>query len=366
LITPWDVSDNIDYKKTMENFGIKPINEIIKSIENPHYLMRRGIIFGHRDFERIVDAMKNKKKFAVVSGMMPSGRMHFGHKMIVDQLLYYQDYNAEIHIPIADMEAYAARGMDFETTKKLAVEEYITNYIALGLNPEKINVYLQSKYNKVKDLAYILSKRTNLSEMRAIYGFGGETNIGHLFAPLIQVADILHPQLEDDLKTSREIPVVVPVGIDQDPHIRLTRDIANRAKEYKFIPPSSTYHRFMTGLLGGKMSSSKPETAIFLTDDEKSVKKKIMSCKTGGRPTLEEHKKLGGIPEECVVYELYAYHLIKDDKELLEIYETCKKGELTCGKCKKYCYEKIVEFLKDLHEKRNVAKEIACKIINKD
>ena len=162
LITPWDVSDNIDYKKTMENFGIKPINEIIKSIENPHYLMRRGIIFGHRDFERIVDAMKNKKKFAVVSGMMPSGRMHFGHKMIVDQLLYYQDYNAEIHIPIADMEAYAARGMDFETTKKLAVEEYITNYIALGLNPEKINVYLQSKYNKVKDLAYILSKRTKV------------------------------------------------------------------------------------------------------------------------------------------------------------------------------------------------------------
>ena len=358
LITPWDVSDNVDYKKTMENFGIKPIKDLLKDIENPHHLMRRGIIFGHRDFERIIKSMKEGKKFTVLSGMMPSGKMHFGHKMIVDQLLYYQNYNTEIYIPIADLEAYWARGMDFETTKKLAVEEYITNYIALGLNPNKINVYLQSKNETVKDLAMKLAKRVNFSEMRAIYGFGGETNIGHILAPIVQVADILHPQLKE------KNPVVVPVGIDQDPHLRLTRDIANRAKEFKFIPPSSTYHRFMTGLLGGKMSSSKPETAIFLSDKpSKSLRKKVMSCKTGGRETLEEQKKLGGIPEECVVYELYVYHLIDDDNELKEIYDKCKNGELTCGQCKKSCYEKITEFLNDLSEKRECAKEIAEEII---
>ncbi len=358
LITPWEVSDDIDYKKTMENFGIKPIKDLIDRIGDPHYLMRRGIVFGHRDFEKILDAMEKGKDFTVVSGMMPSGKMHFGHKMIVDQLLYYQKYGADIYIPIADLEAYWARGMDFETTRKLAIEEYITNYIALGLDPEKINVYLQSKNEKVKDLAMILSKKVNFNEMRAIYGFGGETNIGHVFAPIIQVADILHPQLD------KRAPVLVPVGIDQDPHIRLTRDLAGRFKEYKFIPPSSTYHRFMTGLLGGKMSSSKPETAIFLSDKpSKSLRKKVMSCKTGGRETLEEQKKLGGVPEECVVYELYTYHLMKDDRELVEIYEKCKDGELTCGQCKKSCYEKIVEFLNDLSEKREAAKEIAEEII---
>ena len=360
MITPWEVSEDIDYKKTMEHFGIKPIKELLNDIENPSPLMMRGIIFGHRDFGRIIKSMKENKKFAVVGGMMPSGKMHFGHKMIIDQLLYYQKYNTEIHIPIADLEAYWARGMDFETTKNLAIEEYLANYIALGLNPDKINIYLQSKNESVKDLAMKLSKRVNFSEMKGIYGFGGETNIGHMFAPIIQVADILCPQLTE------KIPTIVPVGIDQDPHLRLTRDIASRAnktKEFNFIPPSSTYHRFMTGLSGGKMSSSKPETAIFLSDTpSKSLKKKIMSCKTGGRETLEEQKKLGGAPEECVVYELFVYHLIDDDKELKEIYDSCKGGELLCGSCKKNCYEKIKEFLADLGEKRECAKEIAMQI----
>ncbi|MBW9220496.1 tryptophan--tRNA ligase [Methanothermococcus sp. SCGC AD-155-N22] len=358
MITPWEVSEEIDYKETMEKFGIKPFKDILNKLEDPHYLMRRGVIFGHRDFEKIVGCMREGKRFAVVSGMMPSGRMHFGHKMVVDQLIYYQSHNAEIYIPIADLEAYWARGMDFERTKKLAVEEYITNYIALGLNLENAHVYLQSKNNVVKDLSLRLAKRVNLSEMKAIYGFTGETNIGHLFAPIVQVADILHPQLEE------RMPVLVPVGIDQDPHIRLTRDIAGRCKEYNFISPSSTYHRFMTGLTGGKMSSSKEETAIFLSDKpSKELRKKVMSCKTGGRETLEEHKKYGGIPERCIVYELYLYHLVEDDRELMEIYENCKSGELTCGKCKKMCYEKLVEFLEDLNEKREVAREQAWDIL---
>ncbi|XRP96743.1 tryptophan--tRNA ligase [Methanocaldococcus sp. 16A] len=361
-LTPWETPAVIDYKKTMEQFGVKPIADVLDNLKEEHHFFRRNIILGHRDFGRIVDAIKNNKEFAVVSGMMPSGKMHFGHKMVVDLLKFYQKYTDNINIPIADLEAYWARNMSFETTKELALNEYITNYIALGLEPEKINVYLQSKYQKVKDLALILSKRTNWSEMKAIYGFKGETNIGHVFAPIVQVADILHPQLDENLNPEPK-PVVVPVGIDQDPHIRLTRDIANRAKEFNFIPPSSTYHRFMTGLLGGKMSSSKPETAIFLTDDEKTVKKKIFSAKTGGRETLEEHKKYGGIPEECVVYELFLYHLILDDKELADIYQKCKNGELTCGKCKKMAYEMVVEFLKDLKEKREQAKEIAVKIL---
>ncbi|MBB6067347.1 tryptophan--tRNA ligase [Methanococcus maripaludis] len=358
MITPWDVSDDLDYKKTMEQFGVNPISEIVKTLKEPHNFMKRGIVFGHRDFQKIADAMNNGKDFTVVSGMMPSGKMHFGHKMVVDQLLYYQKYGADIYIPIADLEAYWARGMDFETTKKLAIEEYITNYIALGLDPEKIHVYLQSKNETVKDLAMRLSKRVNFTEMKGIYGFSGETNIGHVFAPVVQVADILHPQLE------KKVPVVVPVGIDQDPHIRLTRDIAGRYKDFKFIAPSSTYHRFITGLLGGKMSSSKPETAIYLSDEPtKSFKKKVMSCKTGGRETLEEQKKLGGIPEECVVYELYTYHLIEDDKELKQLYEQCKSGELTCGTCKKECYQKLVEFMTDLQEKREQAKEVAAKLL---
>ncbi|BDZ69318.1 hypothetical protein GCM10025860_27660 [Methanobacterium ferruginis] len=271
MIDPWS-SAIVNYEKLIEEFGIKPFHDLIGDLEDPHILMRRGIIFGHRDYGRIVKAIREKDDFAVVTGMMPSGKMHIGHKMIVDQLIWYQEHGAEIYIPIADMESYSARGIDFPEAKQIAIDEYITNYIALGLDPDKnLHIYLQSENKTVEDLAYKLAKRVNMNEMKAIYGFNGSTNIAHLYTPMIQVADILHPQLEE---LGGPKPTVVPVGPDQDPHIRLTRDVAERfGSQFHFITPSSTYHRFITGLTGGKMSSSKPKTAIFLSDPPEVAEK---------------------------------------------------------------------------------------------
>ena len=94
---------------------------------------------------------------------------------------------------------------------------------------------------------------------------------------------------------------------------------------YGFLQPSSTYHRFITGLTGDKMSSSKPESAIFLTDTAEEAKKKLMNAKTGGAATLEEQKKCGGKPDECMIYELCLYHLLEDDNELKKLHDSCKK-----------------------------------------
>ena len=247
---------------------------------------------------------------------MPSGQMHIGHKMVVDQLKWYQDKGAMLSILIADLESYAARDMSFEKARDIAVNEYLTNYIALGLNLEEdnVNVYLQSKNDTLRDLAFKASKKTNFNELKAIYGFNQSTNIAHIQAPLVQVADILLPQLEEFGGPKR---VVVPVGVDQDPHIRLTRDIAHKLNdEYGFLPPSSTYHRFLTGLSGDKMSSSKPSTAIYLNEDSKTAAKKVKTAKTGGRESLKEQQELGGQVDNCVIYEMFVYHLIDDDKEL--------------------------------------------------
>jgi tryptophanyl-tRNA synthetase len=326
--------------------------------------MRRGIVFGHRDYGRIVKAIREKADFAVVTGMMPSGKMHIGHKMIVDQLTWYQEKGAEIHIPIADMESYSARGIEFNEAKRIAIDEYITNYIALGLDPDNKNlhIYLQSENKIVGDLAYKLSKRVNMNEMKAIYGFSGSTNIAHLYAPLIQVADILHPQVEE---CGGPKPTVVPVGPDQDPHIRLTRDIAERFQsQFNFITPSSTYHRFITGLTGGKMSSSKPKTAIFLSDTPEVAEKKLRSAKTGGRESLSEQKKMGGVPEDCVVYEMLLYHLIESDDELKEIYQECREGSIMCGECKARSAEMMKRFFEDLQKKREKAKDKAETILD--
>jgi len=365
LIDPWS-SSIVDYEKLKKQFGIKPFTNCMKEIKNPHPLMSRGIIFGHRNYNQIVNAIKEGKNYAVVTGMMPSGKMHIGHKMIVDQLIWYQKNGAEIYIPIADMEAYSARGVDFETSRELAISEYITNYIALGLNFEKENlhIYLQSENKMVIDLAYKLARKVNLSEMKAIYGFSTSTNLAHLYAPLIQVADILHPQLEE---CDGPKPTVVPVGPDQDPHIRLTRDIAERFKsQFNFITPSSTYHRFITGLTGGKMSSSKPKTAIFLSDPPEVAAKKIKTAKTGGRESLGEQREMGGIPEDCVVYETLLYHLIPTDKKLNELYHECKEGIIMCGECKQKASGMIRDFFQVLSKKREKAKHTAENILSKD
>ncbi|MGO9386818.1 MAG: tryptophan--tRNA ligase [Methanobacterium sp.] len=365
MIDPWS-SSIVDYEKLKEQFGIKPFTYCMKEIKNPHPLMSRGIIFGHRNYKQITNAIKEGKNFAVITGMMPSGKMHIGHKMIVDQLIWYQENGAEIYIPIADMEAYSARGVDFESSRQLAISEYITNYLALGLNLEKKNlhIYLQSENKMVIELAYKLARKVNLSEMKAIYGFSTSTNLAHLYAPLIQVADILHPQLSE---YNGPKPTVVPVGPDQDPHIRLTRDIAERFKsQFNFITPSSTYHRFITGLTGGKMSSSKPKTAIFLSDSPEVAAKKIKTAKTGGRESLDEQREMGGIPEDCVVYETLLYHLMPSDNKLKELYHECKEGITMCGECKQRASEMMRKFFQVLSKKREKAKHTAEMILNKE
>lgn len=363
MIDPWS-SAVLDYENLIEQFGIKPFSELLPEVDDPPILMKRGIIFGQRDYGRILKAIQEKSEFAVVSGMMPSGKMHIGHKMIVDQLIWYQDHGADIFIPIADMESYSARNIDFEDSRELAILEYLTNYIALGLDFKKRNIhcYLQSENITVQNLAYLTGKKVNLNEMKAIYGFSGSTNISHLYVPLVQVADILHPQLEE---FGGPKPTVVPVGPDQDPHIRLTRDIAERFKnKFNFIAPSSTYHRFITGLTGDKMSSSKPKTAIFLSDSPEVAEKKVKTAKTGGRESLEDQKKLGGMPEECVVYEMLLYHLVKSDQKLKEIFHNCKNGTMMCGECKIQASTMMKNFFEELSKRRADAEGEARKILS--
>ena len=362
MIDPW-ASFSLDYDKLVNQFGIGKISDIVSDIKNPQRLMRRGVIFGHREFNEVNDLINQDKEFAVVSGMMPSGQMHIGHKMVVDQLKWYQDKGAMLSLPIADLEAYAARDMSFEKGREIAVEEYLTNWIALGLDLEKdnVNVYLQSQNKELQDLAFKAANKTNFSQLKAIYGFTPSTSIAHVQAPLMQVADILLPQIEEFGGPKK---VVVPVGIDQDPHIRLTRDIAHRLNdELGFLSPASTYHRFLTGLTGDKMSSSKPATAIYLNDDTKDAVKKVKSAKTGGRESLKEQQELGGEVDKCVIYELLVYHFIDDDEELEKIRQECLDGTLRCGDCKMRTAELLEEFFDDLKEKQVEAREIAQTLI---
>ena len=431
-LDPWGAVHVEDYTKLFEEFGISSFDDILPELVDPHRYMRRKIIFGHRNYDAVLAAMKSGRPFAVMSGFMPTGRAHFGHMMVMNEIIWHQQQGGDAFAAVADMEAHAVRGISWERCRQFGIEEYILSLIALGFQPkENSHIYFQSKNYDVRNLAFELGIEANFSEVSAIYGFSGETCISHMESVMAQSADILHPQLKE---YGGPKPVVIPVGADQDPHIKLTRDLAYRMRrflverrgdyisvrgkaanrelmqaaesalrgtglgqvkryeehiditdlqliegqridevqqeieeliirletehgEYGFIPPASIYHRFMTGLTGGKMSSSKPESYIALTEDPKEAAGKIMRAITGGRQSLAEQKKLGGEPDKCTIYEFLLFHLSEDDKELLELDAECRSGRRMCGNCKKDVAERIKRFLDEHQQAREEARE---------
>lgn len=353
VIDPWSSAEIEDYQQTMEEFGIQPLADIIDQIPEPHRLMRRGIILGHRDFDRIAEAMKEDKDFALLTGLMPSGKFHFGHKMVADQIIYYQKQGAEVYVCVADVEVHNTRGIPLKEARETAIDQYLTNYIALGLEPDNCHFYFQSQGPRdYQALSKLLADKTTLNEMKAIYG---DLEPGKIVSVLTQIADILYPQMEGE---GGPRPTITPVGFDQDPHARLTRDVTSRVKkEYGFTKPSFTFHKFMRGLKGGKMSSSDPHSYIALTDPVQEALGKIDKAKTGGRDTAEEQRQKGAVIEEDMVFEMLAYHLLEDDNKLEEVYNRYSSGDMLSGEIKQLCKEKMRSFLEQHQQQREEAKE---------
>ena len=106
----------------------------------------------------------------------------------------------------------------------------------------------------------------------------------------------------------------------------------SRINDYAFIEPSATFQKLETGLKGGKMSSSVPDSLISLNDTGEEATRKIKHAVTGGKQTIEEQKKYGGNPDICPVFELYKYHN-SNDKYVTRVYEECKGGVRMCGAC---------------------------------
>jgi tryptophanyl-tRNA synthetase len=409
-INPWSSNQTIDIDKLFSEFGIEPICTVLSELPEIPYFMRRGIVLGQRDYRQIASAIRNKLPFHVLTGFMPSGHPHLGHLMVMKEVVWHVEQGGNGYVTIADREAHAVRGTSWEQCQEFG-KEYLACLYALGFEG---TTYFQSRNNRLKDLAFEAATKVNFSELSAIYGFSPETNLAHAESVITQVADILYPQVD-----RQPAPTIVPVGIDQDPHIRLTRGVAHKmrmftveerdgyvsvrsknapeaaldaihrvfshSKKYEghvdirreacadvsqkvreieltyggfgFFTPSSTYHIFMPGLTGGKMSSSIPESTIGFFEPEATVRKKVMSGITGGRMTLEEQKRLGGEPEKCSLYLLNLFHMVTDDSELQRIRTRCVQGEITCGQCKKETAERVVSFMKAFRDKMDAAAE---------
>jgi len=440
-IDPWSSEQSTDYARIRDQFGLEGVD--VSRLPNPGMLHRRGIVFAHRDLDVVLGCIERSDPFGVLTGLMPSGRMHLGHSMVIDQVRWFQQQGADITVTVADLEALATRGTSLAEGRENAINEYVHNYAALGLDPSNTNVYFQSGRPAVQRLAFTLGRRTNLSEFEAIYGFRGDTNLAHVQAPLVQAGDIIHPQLEEygGLR-----PIVVPVGVDQDPHLRLTRGIAGKTHWFNvkprkaggltvalsvqtdnaelfgvapngrvdrdtreeifqrlknslapmgyadfvanpkhgtldipganlsdagqvrmcvlaleremggmgLMPPCSTYHRFAVGMTGEKMSSSKPQTTIFMDDSIEEMSKKVKRAFSGGQPTVEEHRRLGGDCSKDVAFQYLQFFFEPDDSELARIAREYESGRMLAGEIKQICIDRASEWLTDLAEKRDM------------
>jgi tryptophanyl-tRNA synthetase len=342
-IDPYSSELPEDYMAIVRDFGLEAFDPSM--FPDPNRIMRRKIVFAGRDLGRIAHAIKNALPFYVLSGIMPTNiRIHLGTKLVIENIRYFQEHGAHAFVLIADLEAAAARGVSIAEARERALSFHIPAYLALGLDPNKTTFYFQSENKEVVHLAYQFAQKVTLNEFRAIYG---SADPGRIMSAVTQVGDILYPQL------SVRMPGVIPVGIDQDPHIRLTRDVVARTKTtFKFIPPSGIYHEFTPSLDGEiKMSKSRPESCIELPEEIAVVTKKIKNAKTGGRTTLEEQKRIGAEPKKCMIYALYLHHLIEDDTELATRKADCESGAIMCGECKQDCVKRMSIFMTDFSKK---------------
>jgi len=357
-VTPWEVTGDIDYDLLAERFGTTAIDEKLlsrfKRYGELHMMLRRGIFYSHRDMNIIFDEYEKNNKFFLYTGRGPSGNTHLGHIMPWIFNKWMQDtFGVDMYFQLTDDEKFLFKHeATLQETKRLAYENAL-DFIALGFDTKRTKIILDTEnIRTMYPIALKVAKKINLSTAKAVFGFDNTTNIGSLFYTSMQSVPAFMPSEI----AGRNIPCLIPCGIDQDPHFRACRDVAS---SLGYMKPCQIYCKMFPGLSGAdKMSSSDPMATIYTTDNAKEVKKKIGRAFTGGCVSVEEQRAKGGNPEVCAVFK-YNYYLFEpDDNKLNELTVRCRKGEILCGECKVALTEKINSFLESHQKKREKAKDV--------
>jgi len=312
----------------------------------------------------ILEEYDKGNKFFLYTGRSSSGPVHMGHLATWMFTKWLQDkFDVELWFQFPDEEKFLFKDeLTLEDTKKWTYENAL-DVIALGFDQKKTHFLIDTvNANLMYKEACRVAKKITFSTVKAVFGFDNETNIGSIFYTAMQSVPAFLPSV---LK-GRNIPCLIPAAIDQDPHWRVTRDVATKLGYFK---PAQIHGRFLPGLGGimeqGKMSSSEQQTAIFTTDSPAVVREKINKYAfSGGQATVEEQRKKGGNPDVDVSYQWLTF-FEEDDKKLKEIYEDYKSGKMLSGELKAILIEKINAFLKEHQEKREKAKKEIDKFIVK-
>jgi tryptophanyl-tRNA synthetase len=357
IVTPWEVRGKVDYERLIREFGTEPLtDDLLRRIEKHtgelHLQLRRKLFFSHRDLNTVLDLYDKGVKFVLYTGRGPSGPVHIGHLVPWIFTKHLQEkFDTRLYFQMTDDEKFVVDDEANLAETMATGRENALDLIALGFEPNNTFIIFDVQdIDLLYDISLEVAKRITYSTAKATFGFQDSTNLGWVFWPAVQaVPCFIHKKL-----TGENVPALIPAAIDQDPYWRITRDIAPKLGYYK---PAQIHNRFLPGLgVGGKMSASEPETAVFTTDPPEVVKRKIWNAFTGGRATLAEQKKLGANPDICSIYQYFVFLFEGEDKKLAERERQCRTGGVMCGECKKDLTEKVNKFLAEHQKKREKAR----------
>jgi tryptophanyl-tRNA synthetase len=362
-VTQWEVEGEIDYNKLIAQFGTQPItSEIIERIKQVtgevHPMLKLQYFFSHRDLDWILNKHEEGESFYLYTGRGPSGMVHIGHMMPWLFTKFIQEkFGSKLLFQLTDDEKFLqTQDRSREEIGHYAYEN-ILDIIAVGFNPDKTKIIVDTRHiQHLYPIATEIAKRITFSTAKAVFGFSNSTNIGMIGFPPIQAAPCFLPSIIENKPT----PVLIPAAIDQDPYWRVTRDVAERMGYYK---PAQIHSKFLPGLgMAGKMSSSKPETALFTIDEPEVIDKKASAAFTGGQATVALQRQLGGNALGCPVF-WYLRYLFDTERQSDERLLKCTSGNLLCGECKSDLSKESQNFLGEFKKRREKAKDVIAEFM---
>ena len=292
------------------------------------------------------------KKKRILSGMRPTGPLHLGnlHGALSNWIKMQEEYDCFFFI--ADWHALTS---DYEKTGKIALysREMMIDWLGAGLSPEKSNMFVQSNIKEHAELFLILSMITPVPWLERNPTYKDQivqlsnkdlSTYGFLGYPVLQAADIIIYKADG-----------VPVGVDQVPHVEITREIARRFNYLygEVFPEPKTILAETPKILGldrRKMSKSY-NNAIYLSDSAKDIVTKVSRMITDPN---RARKNDPGNPDVCNVFDFHKRY--SDHDTINNINEECRKAGIGCVDCKKIMSKNLIKFIKPVYEKRKYYK----------
>ena len=298
-------------------------------------------------------------KKTILTGLRPTGNLHLGHYFGAGQNYVRLQDDYDFFLEIADVQALTD---NFDNPDKVRknVYEITTDLLAIGLDPNKVHFFIQSKIPEIAELTVFYSNlvtvarlqrnptvKTEISQKKELFGNSGESiTYGFLGYPVSQAADITAFDGE-----------VVPVGDDQLPLLEQCREIVRKfnsiygdiLKEPQQVLSKTTR---VKGLDGNDKMGKSLGNAIYLVDDEETIRTKVMGAVTDSSKIKKDDP---ANPDVCMVY--YYHKLVNNEDNINKVCSECKAGARGCVQCKKELIEAMKNFLEPIQERRKYYEE---------